>query len=281
MLDWIDAALDRIRAVLRPHVFDVQAALCGSVASQTCVAGREWEIDVALRAHSPSPSWNEGCHALEDLQRWLRRGIEADIDITGASVVISAPESPAIGIVPWWRLPDGRWRCSLPAAESDNVDPIEHCALICARDSALGRHSAFKDLIRIVKYLTRRWEIEHGRALLNSFTIDVLALNHCTVPFNLSEGIPRLLAAAAGAVTRPLRHPLAARPQSAIADASLVSTLLADAADRAESALMTDDPGKVTQILDLMFGNGAESERGFNNDEQCPRLGHEPQPLWS
>lgn len=256
---WANRARLRIMESVRPHLGDVDAVLCGSLAADTHIATTAWDVDVAVRAYRGRPEWRaDPDAALGDMTRWLRAAIDADVVARPRSVAIKAAGGLVVDVVICWRPEEeavglvGAHQ-SRSDAEPVRVDPAFHRDLIAARNASLGNDSAFIKLIRIVKHLNEGWREQHGRAPLEPFHVEVLALTACTRPFTLAEGVTDFLRQAAELVRGPLRYPLASEGVVGAAHPAVASAVLAKAAERCEQALFAADASAAAGILGSVF----------------------------
>jgi predicted nucleotidyltransferase len=260
---WANRARVRILDSVRPHLGDVDAVLCGSLAAGTHIATTDWDVDVAIRAYRGPPEWRTDPDAvLGDMIRWLRAAIDADVVARPRSVAIKAagglvvdvticwqPDREGVGVVGPQQLRSNE--------EQVRIDPAFHRDLIAARNASLGNDSAFIKLIRIVKHLNEGWKAQHGRAPLEPFHVEVLALTACTRPFELAEGVTDFLRQAAELVRGPLRYPLASEGVVGAAHPAVASAVLEKAAERCEQALFATDASAAAGILERVFNPDA------------------------
>jgi hypothetical protein len=257
---WTDRACLRIVECVRPHLGDVDAVLCGSLANGTHVATAAWEVDIAVRARVVRPGWGrESDSVLADIARWLDLGIGADIVRGPQAVVIEAIGGVPVNVGVCWR-PEGP-NAEIRGSWSDDgalldrfIQPAAHRDLIAARDASLGGDSSFLKLIRIVKHLNATWAEVHGKAPLSSFLVEVLALEVCRRPFALAEGVTEFLGRSARLIRDPVSHPLDPRSRLVLARPSEASALLAHAADICEQSLFTTDAATASAQLQRLFG---------------------------
>lgn len=256
---WADRARLRIAESVRPHLGDVDAVVSGSFAAGTHIATAPWDVNVVVRAHRGRPEWGASpAAALDDMARWLRAAIDANVVTRPQSVVIESPGGLGVDVVIWWRPSEESIRVSPSRSKADQeqvpFDPLSHRDLIAARDASLGNDSAFVKLIRVVKHLNERWRGQHGEAPLESFHVEVLALTACTRPFTLPEGVSGFFRQAAQLVRGPTRHPAAPACLVTAVDPPVASELLADAAERCEQALFAADASTAAGVLGRLFG---------------------------
>lgn len=262
---WAQRACARVSETLRCHLGDVDAALCGSLVSTTHVATTPWDVDVFVRAHGGKSEWDaDSTAALEDITRWLSASIDAKITRGSESVLIESPGGLVVDVGIGWRTeraPSGFVRQSHPTRQSstlESFDPSLHLAKLAARNALLGRDSVFIKLLRIAKHLNGRWIHQYGEAPLTSFEIEVLALQVCTQPFDLAEGLPQFLRQAARSTRSPVRAPPAPSRQLASGLPDSAAVLLENAADRLEHALFATDPATSAGMLAEVLGRGHE-----------------------
>lgn len=269
--EWSAVAIDRIVEVIRPHAFDVDGRLCGSVACGTHVAGADWDIDVAVRIHTPHAEWKAPDHAVGDIQRWVADGLGVAVTTVGESLILPGSESRRVRIIPCWRQPSGAWSTFLPFGEQRRddhpLDPVGHRDLLLARDRSLAGGSLVCALIRLIKALNGRWARAQGDPPLRSFEIELLALAYCSRPMSLAEAVPGFLAASAPVCWKQARRDSGSRPR---AQAEAVRSLLTEAAALTERALMTPDAVEARDILTEVFG---EKPGQSVNDSSGPDLG--------
>jgi hypothetical protein len=260
---WLGIALERIVEAVGPHVMDVDARVCGSFATGLHVAGSSWDVDVALRLHSPELAWDGVASALADTKRWLHSHLAADVELVDGTLVISEFGAMRVRVILSWRTPDG-WASSHGALQAHAHppvnDPVSHRDLLLARERSLGDGSVMRPLIRLVKYLVHRWKGQHGWAPLSSFEIDNLALSYCMRPMLLTEAVPGFLSFAADACFTRERLSRNSVP---------ASSLFASAAQATERALMTANPCVVDEILSDVFGT---NEAGCDQHREVRRL---------
>lgn len=256
---WLDTAIEHVVETLRPQLLDVDGVLCGSFATGTHVRGTRWDVDVAVRVHTPHDDWREPGHALAELRRWLQEGLGPNVAVAvvGGSVILADDETVALRIMPCWRSENGAWASvsSLPAPRrpAHHPDPVGHRDLVISRDRSLGG-SIFRNLIRIVKHLNAEWGRRHGYMPLRSFDIEACALDYCTRPFSLAETIPGFLSTVADAY-RALRRSVKDGGQRRRPESDRARDLLCEAAEQAERALMTSDHATAYEILIGLFGD--------------------------
>jgi len=256
---WIDQACRRIGECVRPHLGDADAVLCGSLASGTHIATVGWEVDIAVRAFSVRRGWDDEPHAvLDDIARWLKAGIDADVVRGQRNVTIQSVGSVPVNVGVCWRSqePNAEFRGSW--TEGGDlcdvfVQPLAHRDLISARNASLGGDSSLLKLIRIVKHLNATWTKTRKQAPLSSFLVEVLALEVCRRPFTLAEGVTDYLRRSAKLVSGPVSHPLGPRKTLPFARSREASALLAQAADICEQSLfMTDGADASAQLQRLI-----------------------------
>lgn len=255
---WLELALERILAALRPHVLDVDAVVCGSFAAGTHIEGEPWDIDIAIRIQSPPPEWGDAARALSDIKRWLSDGLGALVEARTDALEIASPRSRTLDITPCWRLEGSPWlvRPSLGSGQPvqhTRADLVGHRDLIAARDRSLRGDSSFRKLIRIVKHITNTWQRRHRKLALTSFQIETLALKHCTRPLALAEGVAEFFAAAASEMHQPLIHPLLGMPV-ALVSKSVAHGFLAEASQSTEALLMVADLDTANELAATLSG---------------------------
>jgi hypothetical protein len=217
--------------------------------------------------HSNHPDWRDGDEALADLSRWLSTELSATVTAMGESLLIGERDALALRVIPCWLTDGGGW-CSVrpfPLREplGRALHPIGHRDLVLARDRSLGADSIFRKLIRLIKHLNARWERLHRNAPLRSFEIETLALRYCTRPMALAEAIPGFLA-----FTRDACSAYERRGKSATPESRPDWSVIAEAAERTELALLTDDSAEAQHILAGVFGDDRKSD-----DENCELSG--------
>jgi hypothetical protein len=248
---WADGAQSWIAETLRSHLIDVDATLCGSVATETTI-GATTEADVVVRIHAAPDRWREDARiALQDVWRWLAaeaevqvvrhaRGIVLnDAGLSARALVCVRPFGGGSGLIA--ASPSGEWR---------PMDPAGHRDLVRARDASIGRSSRFTQTIRIIKALHRAWSERGGRPLLSSFQIDGLALAICRRSLPLADMVTNFCAAAARLVTRPIADPLAIGPTTAVREPALVAQRFSSAQLQIEQAAIAVDADEAAQLLE-------------------------------
>jgi len=256
---WIDRACLRIIECIRPHLGDVDAVLCGSLATGTHLATAAWEVDIAVRAHVVRRGWSrESRVVLDDMARWLDAAIDADVVRRSQTVAIESPGGVPVNVGVCWRPEErdaevrGSW--SEDGDVSDVfIEPLAHRDLIAARNASLGGDSSFRTLIRIVKHLNASWTKTREQPPLSSLLVEVLALKVCHRPFALAEGVTDFLHRSAGLVRGPVSHPLSPRKTLRSARPQEASALLAQAADICEQSLFATDGAIAYAQLQRLF----------------------------
>lgn len=259
VLRWAQRATDRIVEAVRCHLGDVDAFICGSLATGTSAATTPPDIDVFLRAHAGRHGWDQQPDAaLDDLARWLRSAVGgASLHRLGDCVVIASPGGLKVDVKMGWRTSaapglfvGADW--TPEGAALIPFDPRTHSETLLARNALLRGDSAFLKLVRVIKHVNARWQSIVGAAPLTSFELESLALTICTEPFDLAEGLPFFFRRAAELVDS--RKPSAlGTAASAVANSELARRMLEDAAVRCEHALFATDAMTARAALGPMF----------------------------
>lgn len=240
VVTWLDRAERRIADAVRPHLGDVHVGRCGSFASRTHLS-TGWDVDIAVLTFAESSTLRRsgGSDFLHNLARWLETDLEVPASVDGDAVAVDAPGGVVVRVLPFSRV-DGR-TANVAGTSRCPVDPLAHTQLVSARNAHLGNDDCFSGLVRAVKHLFRAHEPAREPAL-SSFAIETLALNLCTAPFRLADGVTHFLRTCAEIVQRPFTHPFAPNAPIKVREAREVADRLARAADTCEGALFAVEP---------------------------------------
>lgn len=258
---WAQQAATRLAEAVRVHVGDVDAVVCGSLASGAHVATAQWDVDICVQAHAGRPGWDRDPNAaLDDVSRWITAivGVSATVDQARNHIRIHSAGGLPVDVIVAWATPNkpGGFVCARPGRSDLELIPCApamHSDRVRARDALLGRDGAFLKVIRIAKHVTRRWAALQETTPLNSFEVDVLALEVLTQPFDVAEGVAFLFRHAAELVRQPVPCALAPGGRFAVTAPEVAEAFLCDAAARSDEAMFAIDADSAVTVLGEAF----------------------------
>ena len=249
---WLPVVRERLTNALRPHALDVDVLECGSFATGTHLTSPMFDVDLVARLHTLDATADSPAALLERIRGWVAYGVDADIVVTGGTIVIADKAVGTAGLRVRVIPCASRGGTVRPIARLED-DPLAHRDLVLARDRALGGDSVMRRAIRIAKHVNAL-QPDHASPPVTSHDIESLALATLTCPATLGDAVAALLKSVATLIRdRPeLVH--RRRPVSTPAT-------FAAAAEAADQAMGTLDRQVVFDHMNPVFAPASTDSR--------------------